>query len=254
MRILLTNDDGVHAPGLYALWEELRHEHEVTVVAPDRERSAVSHGITLNKPLRIDEQRINGAHFHAVTGKPADCVKLGLKLLYNTPPDLVISGINRGSNTGINVIYSGTVAAAAEGMVSGIPSLAVSLCSFQAVDFKPAAIYIARIAGEVVSKPFPRWSILNINIPDLPLDRIKGVKRTRMGTARFEEFFIQREDTRKRHYYWMDGEEVTLREDIRYDDAAVQAGWISITPLKYDLTDDSLLEELQDWKIDREKD
>jgi 5'-nucleotidase len=253
MRILLTNDDGIHAPGLYALWQELSRQHEVTVVAPDRERSAVSHSITLDKPLRIDEQRINGAIFHAVTGKPADCVKLGLKLLFKKPPDLVISGINRGSNTGINVIYSGTVAAAAEGMVSGIPSMAVSLCSFQAKDFTPAAIYIARIADEVASRPFPRWSILNVNIPNLPLDQIKGVKRTRMGKARFEEYFIQREDTKKRNYYWMDGEEVILQEDTQYDDASVQAGWISITPLKYDLTDDVLLEELHNWKIDREK-
>ncbi|MBL7033102.1 MAG: 5'/3'-nucleotidase SurE [Candidatus Delongbacteria bacterium] len=249
MRILLTNDDGVHSPGLYALWRELNRDHEVTVVAPDRERSAVSHGITLNHPLRITDHQVNGSLFHGVTGLPADCVKIALKVVLEQQPQLVISGINRGSNTGINVLYSGTVAAAVEGMVAGIPSLAVSQCSFQAEDFTPASTFVSRLVGEVPRQSFPRWSMLNINVPNLPSDQIKGIKLTRMGEARFEEFFILRQDTRQREYYWMGGKELEPAENPLLDDVAVKEGWISVTPLKYDLTDHSFLEELQSWHL-----
>ncbi len=250
MRILLTNDDGVHAPGLYGLWRELSREHDVTVVAPDRERSAVSHGITLDEPLRIFDHPVDGASFFAVTGLPADCVKIALKEVVPQQPDLVISGINRGSNTGINVIYSGTVAGAVEGMVAGIPSLAVSLCSFSALDFKPAAAFTAQLVQRLANRAFPRWSMLNVNIPALPAEQIRGIKLTAMGEARFEEYFIRRQDTRQRDYFWMDGEELELAEGIELDDAAVKAGWISITPLKFDFTDQRFLAELESWQLD----
>jgi len=247
MRVLLCNDDGIHAPGLAALVTEIAKVAEVTVVAPEREQSAVGHAITLSDPLRAQEYFKDGHFFGwAVSGTPADCVKLAICALMDERPDLVISGINQGSNTGINIIYSGTVSAATEGRINGIPSFAVSLTSYHIREFGPAAHFASRLALKILDVDLPSGVFLNVNVPALPQDEIKGIKITRQGKAHYEEIFHRRTDPRGRVYFWMDGDRVAEEDDPDIDDRAVQAGYISITPIHYDLTHYSSLEKITD--------
>lgn len=237
MRVLLSNDDGIYAPGLAALAQEIRKFAEITVVAPEKEQSAVGHAITISDPLRAKEYCKNGEFFGwAVSGTPADCVKLAISALMEHKPDMIISGINQGSNTGINIIYSGTVSAATEGSINDVPSFAVSLTSFTSKDFTVAARFAANLARKFAEFQLPRGVFLNVNVPALTANEIKGVKITRQGKAHYEEIFHRRFDPKGKVYFWMDGERVAEEEDPNIDEQAVRSGYISITPVHYDMT------------------
>jgi 5'-nucleotidase len=250
VRILVTNDDGIQSPGLRALVDALRGWGEVWVIAPDREQSAVGHAITLSEPIRLFPWTIDGADYtFAISGTPADCVKLGLTELMPQRPDLVLSGVNRGENTGISVIYSGTVSAATEGTIDNIPSIAVSLGSFVSTRFEPAARVARHIAEVVAERGLPRDTLLNVNVPDLPLGEIRGIRVTRQGRTRFQETFMKRADPRGKIYYWMDGDKLP-REESDTDGTALHEGYVSITPIRLDFTHHEFLRELAHWPLD----
>jgi 5'-nucleotidase len=250
MRVLLTNDDGIHAPGLWALHQAFATRHQVTVVAPDRERSAVGHGITLHQPVRFENTRVNGSqNGFSVSGTPADCVKLGLAELLDPPPELVVSGINPGANVGINVNYSGTVAAAKEAAMAGIPAMAVSIIAPGDRHVDAAARFAESLSLQVKGWRLPRGTFLNVNFPDLPMDEIRGVRWSRQGTGVFAQHFEKRRDPRGQIYFWQgcDGQKAYDQSDI--DGAALGDRYISITPIKCDMTDYDTLRELARLKI-----
>ncbi|MFZ5451126.1 MAG: 5'/3'-nucleotidase SurE [Thermodesulfobacteriota bacterium] len=248
MLILVTNDDGIYAPGLAALYQELGRMGAVTVVAPESEQSAVGHAISLSTPLRVKQAPLAGDGWGwAVSGTPADCVKIALAELLPGPPDLVVSGINLGPNVGINVLYSGTVSAATEAAILGVKqAVAVSLDTYKDADFATAA----RITGKLLArlqeeKPPGEQLCLNVNLPALPEEAIKGVRLTRQDTGPLTEHFDCRIDPRERVYYWLAG--INDRQDLSPDTdyAALLAGYISITPLHHDLTHYPTLEGLR---------
>jgi 5'-nucleotidase len=250
VRILVTNDDGIQSPGLHALVRALQGWGEVWVIAPDREQSAVGHAITLSEPIRLFPWTIDGAdHTFAISGTPADCVKLALTELMPARPDLLLSGVNRGENTGLSVIYSGTVSAATEGTINGIPSIAVSVGSFVSTRFEPAALVGRRIAEVVAERGLPPETLLNVNVPDLPLEAIHGIRVTRQGRARFQETFMKRADPRGKIYYWMDGAKLPL-EETDTDGTALHEGYVSVTPIRLDLTHHDFLRELRRWPLE----
>ena len=254
MRLLLTNDDGIYAKGIEVLYEQLRRDHEVLVVAPETEQSAVGHAITLMDPLRVKPVNRNRAFFgYAVNGTPADCVKLAIKELMEERPDLVVSGINLGANVGINVIYSGTVSAATEGTILGIPAIAISINSIRSPDFEPAAMFARSLARKVAANGLPPRTLLNVNVPAVSAGEIKGVRVTRQGVTRFVERFERRVDPRDSVYYWQCGSTPLLEEDGDTDGSALAAGYISITPIHYDLTNYAFLEPLREWVFPRVK-
>jgi 5'-nucleotidase len=248
--ILVTNDDGIHAPGIYALYKAMVDIGEVAVVAPDSERSAVGHALTISDPLRVFEVDRYGEFFgYAVNGTPADCVKLAVKAILDRKPDLVVSGINQGPNTAINVIYSGTVSAATEGIIMSIPSIAFSLTSFRNKDFNFAARFAKCLAQKVFEENLPEETLLNVNIPALPEEEIRGVKITRQGKGRYEEYFEKRIDPMNRNYYWLAGKKLQLDHDADVDDVAVMNNFIAITPIQFDMTDYKAIELLKKWDL-----
>jgi 5'-nucleotidase len=250
MRILLTNDDGINAPGLAALYKELKKIGEVTVVAPDSEKSAVGHAITLSDPLRVWNFEKNGEFFgYAVKGTPADCVKIAYWALLEKKPELVVSGINLGSNSGMNVIYSGTVSAATEGTILNIPSFAISLTTFTNPDFTYSAKFARKLAEILYQKGLPQGTFLNVNVPPAKEEEIQGVIITRQGKAAYMEHFDKRIDPANRVYYWLTGKKVKIEEDINVDDYAILKNCVSITPIHYDLTNYRYLDELKSWGI-----
>ncbi|MDZ7337853.1 MAG: 5'/3'-nucleotidase SurE [candidate division KSB1 bacterium] len=252
VRILLTNDDGIASPGLYALYEELRRVGEVIVVAPDGERSAVGHAITISEPLRVWPYEKNGKVFgYAVAGTPADCVKIAFWALLKDQqkPSLVVSGINLGSNTGINAIYSGTVSAATEGAILGVPSFAISLTTYENPDYGPAARFARSLARLVLKKGLPKGVYLNVNVPAVPAEQIRGVVITSQGQAVYREQYQMRRDPRGRAYYWLTGTKIDLERDESVDDGAIQQNKVSVTPIHYDLTNYAFIEELKRWNI-----
>lgn len=249
--ILVTNDDGIYASGIYALYKAMSEVGHAVVVAPDSERSAVGHMLTMSDPLRVwDVERYGEIFGHAVNGTPADCVKLAVKAILDNKPDLVVSGINQGPNTAINVIYSGTVSAATEGTLMGIPSIAFSYASFKSSDFGFASRFAGYLARLVLEKKLPVGTLLNVNIPAVPEPEIKGVKITRQGKGRYEEFFEKRIDPMNRNYFWLSGKKLQLDNDSDVDDVAVLENYVSITPLHFDLTNYREIEDLKNWKID----
>ena len=246
MKILLTNDDGIYAPGLFALYKALRHDYEVHIVAPETEMSAVGHAITLTSPLRVQKIHKNGAFFgYAITGTPADCVKIAVKELMDGPPDIILSGINRGANVGVNLLYSGTVSAATEGAFLGIPSAAISLASRKEPDFRFAARFSREIIQMIRKEGLTQGTALNVNIPALPPDKIRGVSFTRQGTARFEEYFERRTDPRGNVYYWLTGETPVENGASETDSFTLKENKITITPIAYDLTCEPELKRFQ---------
>jgi 5'-nucleotidase len=246
MRILLSNDDGIYADGLMALYRAVKDLGQVDIVAPDTQRSAVGHAITLSDPIKSREiQRENGFHGYAVSGTPADCVKLAVCALLENPPDLIISGINLGPNAGISVIYSGTVSAATEGNILGIPSMAVSLCTFTHPIWDTAAHYARHMALTIRETGLPRGCLANVNVPNLPLDDIKGIQLTRMGDSRFVETFDRRTDPAGNIYYWMAGQLEHMGRMEGTDLRAIEEGYVSVTPIGLDLTHDHALEQMQ---------
>ncbi len=248
-RILLTNDDGIDSNGLFTLYKELKKIGEVTVVAPHIERSAVGHAITINDPIRVLEySRPDKFHGYAISGTPADCVKIGIKMIMSHKPDLVVSGINHGSNTATNVLYSGTVSAATEGIIMGVPSIATSSISFDhKMDLTYAAEFTTYVAKKVLEKGLPSDVLLNINVPPVGKKDIQGVVISRQGKGRYEEEFEQRMDLSGRAYYWLTGKKMILDHEEDVDDVAVMRNKISITPIQIDLTHYAMIDELKKW-------
>lgn len=254
--ILVTNDDGVNSPGLMALKEELSRVARVEVYAPDRNWSAASRTMTFHKPLRVDRvQLLDGTIGHVTSGTPSDCVSLALLGLLDARPDLIVSGINAGLNVGQDITYSGTVAAAMEGVRSGIPSVAMSLDV--GVDPRPDADYglAARFAGRLAAfllenDPLPTGILLNVNVPAGTQGRTPRVKLTRLGGQAYKNYLVTGKDPRGRSYYWITGDPLTKvpPEEEGTDIWAIANGFISITPIHLDMTEYSLLEKLEAWE------
>jgi 5'-nucleotidase len=235
--ILLTNDDGIYAGGLQSLVRVFKGKYPLWVVAPETEQSAVGHALTLTQPLRVKNIYKNGSFFgYGVTGTPADCVKIALNELITPPPRLLISGINRGPNVGVNVIYSGTVSAATEGAMLGLTSLAVSMDSYQSRQYTAAAQITAALVERLIQRPLSPGVSLNVNIPALPLSKIKGFRVVKQGTFRFGERFERRIDPRENVYYWQAGVLPPSVEAEDTDHALLSAGYVTLTPICFDLT------------------
>ena len=247
MNILVSNDDGIYAPGIAALAGALAPLGQVTVVAPDSERSAVGHAITISDPIKVREISRNGWRGFAVGGTPADAVKLAVCTLLPKPPDLVVSGINLGPNAGIAVLYSGTVSAATEGTILQIPSMAVSLNTFENPQWETAIEVARTLAARLLKDPLPHGVLLNVNVPNLPLADLRGYRSTRMARSRFIETFHARKDPRGGAYYWMDGYMEVLGGREGTDLEAVEAGWVSMTPIHFDLTYAPSCGQLDRW-------
>ncbi len=244
MKILVSNDDGVTAPGIRALSEALSAVAEVLTVAPDRNCSGASNSLTLTNPLRINKLD-NG--YVSVNGTPTDCVHLAIRELYEGEPDMVVSGINAGANMGDDTLYSGTVAAAMEGRFLGLPAVAVSLVGRELTHYDSAAAYAVKIIMGLKRHPIASDQILNINVPDLPLDEIKGIRVTRLGARHKAEGMVRARDPHGREVFWLGppGIELDVGEDT--DFYAVSQGYVSITPLTVDLTAYRQLSQLQHW-------
>jgi 5'-nucleotidase len=240
MIILVSNDDGIHSEGILALENSLRGVGEVYTVAPDREQNSMSHALTLHRPLRVLEL---GSRRFAVDGTPTDCVKLALTGLLPVRPDLVVSGINKGPNLGDDIIYSGTVSAAIEGALLAIPAIAVSLVTFENFDFSAAAEFAAELIAHMGEKPIPLETLLNVNVPPLPKEKIKGWRITRQGKRHYSENIVERIDPRGKKYYWIGGDNLGFSREEGTDCMAVHEGFVSVTPLQVDLTNYGLLDE-----------
>ena len=249
MRILISNDDGVFASGLKALVSNLAGSHELTIVAPDREQSAVSHGLTIRRPLFTSDWTVAGLPALGVSGTPADCVKLGIdQIMADNPPDLVLTGINNGPNTGINVFYSGTVAGAMEANFLEIPAIAVSVASFNPSHYDTAAVIAAKVVKFYEEVPFPGNNTLNINVPDLPLEQLQGVRICRQSRLKYKDHYVPKEAPNGRTYYWLDGDHPQVNDDLSLDDCALKKGWVSITPVKADFNaDEKIMGETAKW-------
>jgi 5'-nucleotidase len=262
MKLLISNDDGVYALGIQTLANTLAQAgHDVTVVCPDRERSATGHGLTLHQPIRAE---IVDTIFHpsikawACDGTPSDCVKLALWALLESPPDLVLSGINQGANLGTEILYSGTVSAAMEGVIEGIPSIALSLASHTYREFQPAANFAKVLVKQLTDKPLPDLMLLNVNVPAVKSEEIVGAVLTRQGVRRYIDVFDKRVDPRGKTYYWLTGEvledvetpeNLNLDKNIPIDVNVIRENYISITPLQYDLTYAQGLKKISQWEF-----
>ncbi len=242
MVILVSNDDGIQSEGISALEEALRKLGEVYTVAPDREQNSMSHALTLHRPLRVEEI---GSRRFAVDGTPTDCVKLALSGLLPVRPNLVVSGINKGPNLGDDIIYSGTVAAAIEGTLLGIPSMAISLVTFRDFVFQAAAEFAVTLASRVLEKGVPPGTLLNVNVPPTPKHEMRGWRLTRQGKRHYSEKIVERVDPRGRKYYWIGGDDLGFSQEDGTDCVVVQEGFISVTPLQVDLTNYRFLQETQ---------
>ena len=249
--ILISNDDGIESDGIRALWREMRKIGEVFVVAPNTQQSAVGHSITIASPIRARKNLIDKNFYgYAVEGTPADSVKLAVRnLLKGRKIDLLISGINHGSNTAINTIYSGTVSAATEGMILGIPSIAMSLASFTYKDFSYAAKFSSKIAKLILKHGLPKGTLLNVNIPAVEKEKIKGVLITKQGKSFWDDHYESRLDPNNREYFWLTGKMAVMDKTLEFDEIAVRNNYVSITPIHYDLTDYTLYEELKKLNI-----
>jgi len=252
--ILICNDDGIDAPGIEALARALDGVGALRVVAPESEQSAVGHAITVRDPVRAHaydfEVDSGSIPAWAVSGTPADCIKLGAHQLLDRKPDLVVSGINRGPNTAVNVLYSGTVSAASEGAILGLDAIAFSLCDWNAEDYTVAGQWARRIVLHALQHGLPPDTLLNVNVPALPADDIAGLRVTRQARARWQEGFEARVDPLDRPYYWLSGTFVNLDEGDASDLDAIEDGYVSVTPLQLDLTAHDALDALRNRSWD----
>lgn len=248
MRILVSNDDGVNSEGLRELAEVLKTLGEVFVFAPDRDQSAASHALSLYRPLRMEEISLNT---YSVDGTPTDCVNLAVNgILKDKKPDLVVSGINKGENLGDDITYSGTVSAAIEGTLLEIPSIAVSVVNKNGFRFDTASYYVLMIAKYILRRGLPMGTFINLNVPSLPKEEIVGIKVTRQGKRVYGEPIVENVDPRGRKYYWIGGNELGFLDIENSDIIAVNQGYVSVTPIKLDLTNYDFLERLKlDLKI-----
>ena len=250
MQILISNDDGIHARGIEVLAETIAGLGDVSVVAPEGEQSGSSHSVTLNHPLRPRPFHRGGRVFgQSVNGTPADCVKLAVHHLLDSPPDLILSGINLGANIGICVIYSGTISAAAEGAILGIPSIAFSLATLTAPHWDTAARVARTVVENVADSGLPPDTMLNVNIPNRPLEEVEGFAVVPMGKSRYIDELEERTDPRGRSYFWLVGE--LKHNDTRPDTDLdrVRQGYVALTPIHFDLTDHESMERLGRWKL-----
>ncbi len=253
--ILITNDDGVNAPGLLALKKALQDVARVEVYAPDRNWSAASRTRTFHKPLRVDEVRLlDGSRGYATSGTPSDCVSLALLGLLDRLPDLIVSGINDGLNLGRDVSYSGTVAAAMEGVRSGVPAVAISFDTSgdrsEMPNYAMAAAYVARFAAFLLDqRELPANIVLNVNVPYVPMGRELETRITRLGGDAYSNYLVTGKDPQGRNYYWISGDPLTkgTKEAENTDIGAISAGYVSVTPIHLDMTEHALLEPLADW-------
>jgi len=248
--ILVTNDDGITSPGLLALKDVLTEVGQVTVLAPNHNWSASGHVKTMHKPLRVNEVTLlDGTPALTTDGAPSDAVALAFLGIVERPIDMVVSGINRGANLGHDVTYSGTVTAAMEGVIAGVPAIAISLNSLSTDDFGVAAAFAARLARQVLDRGLPEGVLLNVNVPPIPADQIAGVIVTRMGLRIYRDELVRRFDPRGRPYYWIGGPPPTGVEEEGTDIWAIAHGYISVTPIQLDLTAHEMVDELQDWDL-----
>ena len=253
--ILVTNDDGVFAPGLFALVEEMRKLGRVTVLAPDRNWSGGGHVKTLDRALRIREVRLaDGTQAFAGDGAPSDCVALATLGFFKEPVDLVVSGINAGANLGHDVTYSGTVTAAMEAVIAGVPGIAVSLEVMdnltQEIDYAPASRAAAKVVRQVIENGLSQEILLNVNVPSLPADKIRGITLTRQGLRVYHSRLDERSDPRGNPYYWIGGDAPTGVPERGTDVGALAEGYVSVTPLQLDLTAYRALTDLNTWRWD----
>ncbi len=252
--ILVTNDDGITAPGLRALIKYMKDLGEVVVVAPDNPQSGMGHAITLDNTLYLQKVSIdlqNGAPLeYSCSGTPADCVKLALQELLGRKPDICVSGINHGSNSSINVIYSGTMSAAIEAGIEGIPAIGFSLCDYSwEADFGPAETSVKRIVSEAIEKGIPKGVVLNVNIPRVNAGTLKGIKICRQARANWKEKFDKRTNPMGKDYYWLTGEFELLDRGEDTDEWALANGYISVVPTQFDLTAHHAIQQLNTWTL-----
>ncbi|ARM31453.1 5'/3'-nucleotidase SurE [Prosthecochloris sp. HL-130-GSB] len=248
--ILVCNDDGIDAEGIHALAASMKKLGRVTVVAPSEPHSGMGHAMTLGVPLRIGRYHKNNRFFgYTVSGTPVDCVKVALSHILDEKPDLLVSGINYGSNTATNTLYSGTVGAALEGRIQRIPSLAFSLTTYENADFTYSAKFARKLARKVLREGLPPDTILSVNIPNVPEPEIRGVAVTRQGKSRWAEDAIEREDMYGNPYYWLSGRLQLLDSDMLEDEYAVRQNYVAITPIAIDMTNHEALKPLKQWKL-----
>lgn len=244
--ILVSNDDGVYSDGIRVLAKALQRVGKVVIVAPDQERSAASHSLTLHRPLRVKKLK---ADIYSVDGTPTDCISLAVNEILDRKPDLLVSGINKGANLGDDVHYSGTVSAAIEGGIMGIASIAISIMPAEGYHFKTAADFAVRLSRKVLKEGLPPGVILNVNVPNVPLNKVRGYQFTKQGKRDYGDIIAERIDPRGKRYYWIGGN-MTGFENIPGSDCnAVTAGHVSITPINVNLTEHGLLKTLRKWKL-----
>ncbi|WP_373072657.1 5'/3'-nucleotidase SurE [Zeaxanthinibacter enoshimensis] len=252
--ILVTNDDGITAPGLRALISYMKEIGEVVVVAPDSPQSGMGHAITLDSTLYSKKVSVDleddAPLEYSCSGTPADCVKLALQELLGRKPDICVSGINHGSNSSINVIYSGTMSAAIEAGIEGIPAIGFSLCDYSwEADFEPARDYIIRIVKEAIENGIPKGVVLNVNIPPLNKEELKGIKICRQARANWKEKFDKRTNPNGKDYYWLTGEFELLDKGEDTDEWALAQGYISVVPTQFDLTAHHAIQDINNWNL-----
>lgn len=252
--ILISNDDGIHSEGIYNLADAVKDLDQVTIFAPDSERSAVSHGLTLHKPLRMKKTnfRINDIEAYAVNGTPADCVVLGLYKLKDNKPKLILSGINRGPNIGVDVFYSGTLAGAVEGYIAGLPAVAFSLASFTNLHWETANRVASYITSLVIEYGLPSKMVLNVNIPNLPYEKIKGYKCTYLGGWEYRNQLEEKVDPRKESYFWLSEHIAHVPTGDDSDVKAIRDGFVSVTPLSYIFDSPECFSTISQWFVNQE--
>ncbi len=250
--ILVTNDDGITAPGIRALISVMKELGDVIVVAPDKPQSAMGHAITINNTLYLDKISSGDAEIteYSCSGTPVDCVKMAVSEILHRKPDLCVSGINHGSNSSINIIYSGTMSAAVEAGIEGIPAIGFSLGDFAwDADFSPVLPFVKRIAKQVLENGLPDGVLLNVNFPKLPHDQIRGIKICRQAKAQWLEKFDKRQTPSGRNYYWLTGEFVNQDKGEDTDEWALDNGYVSLVPVQFDLTAHHAMQQLNTWKL-----
>ena len=248
---MVSNDDGINSIGIYQLVKELKKIGDVTVVAPLTEQSAAGHSITMKVPLRVQEYYVDDNLFgYSVNGTPADCIKMGIKNILKEKPDIVVSGINNGSNAAINVIYSGTVSAAREAAIMDVPAIAISVTDHLPKHFEYAAKLASKLSLLVSKNTLKAGTLLNVNVPDLPEKEIKGVMLTQQGLSKWDDYYEERIDPYGVKYYWLTGKLFVQDQDLNKDQIALNNNYASITPIHFDLTDYEMYDQMKNWHVE----
>lgn len=249
-RILVCNDDGIDAEGIAALAKAMKAIGDVTVVAPSSHQSGMSHAMTLGKPMRIQKYFKGKTLFgYSVSGTPVDCMKMAITHLLPERPDIVVSGINYGSNTAVNILYSGTVAAALEAAIFGLPAIAFSLTTYEDADFTYAAKFAQKLVRQVLKHGLPPETLLTVNVPSLPESKIKGIAVTHQGKSKWSESMIERQDAYGNPYYWLHGKMPLDDHSLDADEFAIRKNYVSVTPIRYDLTNHAFIDALKTWDL-----